>query len=224
MKFDEVLSDKVRQRKSAPEMVADVLRQAILRGDLKGGEPLKLDELVAQFGVSRIPLREAFKQLEAEDLVTLHAYRGAVVTSLSWQEAQEICEIRLALEATAVRLAISNANEVALKQAQSILEKLENELDVNLWGEMNWEFHAALYTPADRPRLMNMLKNLHNNLDRYMRLELSVMHHQSQSQQEHWAILRAYSQHQTEMAVHLIEQHIEAGGKLLVNYLKEAHL
>ena len=74
-----------------------MLRDAIVRGVLKGGQPLRQDELAARFELSRIPVRGALCQLEGEGLVTTHPHRGAFVSALSSEELQELCEIRIAL-------------------------------------------------------------------------------------------------------------------------------
>src|SRR5437868_10445798 len=98
MSIGELDTEAVRRRRTTPGMVADVLRDAIRSGDLKGGQPLRQDELAAQFGLSRIPVREALRRLEGEGLVTVNPHRGAVVSILSNEELHEICEIRVALE------------------------------------------------------------------------------------------------------------------------------
>ncbi len=142
--------------------LAQALREAILRGSYAGGQPLRQDELAAQFGTSKIPVREALRQLEAEGLVTFFPNRGAVVASLSPDEAEEIGEIRSALEAAAHDL----------HRAQDVLDEARDEPDPTRWSVLNWEFHAALYAPAGRPQLLKLIQQLHRRVDRYMRVTL----------------------------------------------------
>src|SRR5919204_6551984 len=130
MSISELDTEAVRRRRTTPGMVADVLRDAIMRGVLKGGQPLRQDELAAQFGLSRIPVREALRQLEGEGLVTVNPHRGAVVSTLSSDELQEVCEIRSALETMALRLAIPHLDEEALARAEAILVETDRETDV----------------------------------------------------------------------------------------------
>src|SRR5438067_1086803 len=117
----------------------------------KARQPLRQDELSAQFGLSRIPVREALRQLEGEGLVTVIPHRGAVVSELSLGELQEICEIRIALETTALRLAIPHLDEDSLAHAEAILRATDATTDLlEHWSRNNWLFHSTLYTPAKR--------------------------------------------------------------------------
>ena len=106
MNLYDLAANVLRQQRSTPDLIADALREAIVRGIFQEGQSLRQDEIATQFGVSRIPVREALRQLEAEGLVTLHLNRGAMVSALSPAEAQEIFEIRSALEVKAIQLAI----------------------------------------------------------------------------------------------------------------------
>ena len=211
------LAATLRQQRSTPDLIADALRQAILQGIFQAGQSLRQDEIATQFGVSRIPVREALRQLEAEGLVKLYPNRSAIVSTLSPAEIQEICEIRIALETTAIKLAIPYITVLELQQAQAILERTEKEIRAGRQVELNWEFHSTLYTPANRPRLLGMIKNLHLNIDRYV--YLITKSHWERSQQEHYQLLDACEQQDTKAAVKLLQQHIQAVGEQLMVYL-----
>jgi DNA-binding GntR family transcriptional regulator len=203
-------------------MVADVLRDAIMRGLLRGGQPLRQDQLSAQFGLSRIPVREALRQLEGEGLVTVIPHRGAVVSELSLGELQQICEIRIALETTALRLAIPNLDENHLEQAAAILRATDAGTDVlEHWSMNNWLFHSALYSPARRPRLLSLIKQLHDHVDRYLRLHVSLLNYKAKGQDEHWRLLYACRSSDTALAVAILEQHIADVATLLAEYLAD---
>lgn len=218
----ELVRDQLRQYKTTPTLLADALRTAILRGILKGGQVLRQEELAASFGVSRMPLREAFRQLEAEGLLTIYPHKGAVVTELSALEAQELYEIRLALETTALAKAIPNLTPAHLVRAEKLLNQADGESDIGRWGELNWQFHAALYQAAGRPRLLAMLERLHLSVDRYMRLELAALDYRPRSQAEHRELLQACRQGDSDRALKLLQEHIETAGKLLVTFLENS--
>src|SRR5215217_1329322 len=91
------------QRQTIASMTVEALRERILRGDYPDGEPLRQDALAEELGVSRIPVREALRQLEAEGLVTFNPHRGAVVSSLSLEEIAELFELRAEIECDLVR-------------------------------------------------------------------------------------------------------------------------
>jgi DNA-binding GntR family transcriptional regulator len=220
MNLNDLAANVLQQQRSTPDLIADALREAILRGIFKEGQSLRQDEIATQFGVSRIPVREALRQLEAEGLVTLHLNRGATVSVLSPAEAQEICEIRMALETTAIQLAIPKLAESDLQKAAVIVEATDQTTDVAQWARFNWEFHATLYTPADRPRLLTMIKTLHANIDRYVRLQMEKMNYLERSQKEHYQLLDACRQRDTKAAVKLLKRHIKTAGEQLVAYLQ----
>src|ERR1043166_1378508 len=94
------------QRQTVAGMTVEALRERILRGDYPEGEPLRQDALADELGVSRIPVREALRQLEAEGLVTFSPHRGAVVSVLSLEEIAELFELRAEIECDLVRRAI----------------------------------------------------------------------------------------------------------------------
>ena len=201
-------------------MVADVLREAIMRGTLKGGQPLRQDELANRFGLSRIPVREALRQLEGEGLVTVQPHRGTVVSQISGDELHELCEIRVALETMALRLAIPRLDDETLNRAAAILVETDGETNVlEHWSANNWRFHATLYEPARRPRLLSMIKTLHDTVDRYLRLHVSILNYKTKGQAEHWGILDACRRRESAEAIALLDQHIEAVAVLLSGYL-----
>ncbi|MBD2494815.1 GntR family transcriptional regulator [Nostoc sp. FACHB-280] len=219
MNLNDLAANVLQQQRSTPDLIADALREAILRGIFQEGQSLRQDEIATQFGVSRIPVREALRQLEAEGLVTLHLNRGAMVSVLKANEAQEICEIRSALEVQAIQLAIPKFSTADLEKAALILETTDQTTDAGLLAQLNWEFHAALYTSAERPRLLAMIKNLHINCDRYVRMQMAQMDYQERSQKEHYQLLDACKQRDPKTAVRLLKRHIDTAGEQLVMYL-----
>lgn len=221
MNLSDLAANVLQQQRSTPDLIADALREAILQGVFSEGQSLKQDEIAKQFGVSRIPVREALRQLEAEGLVKLAPNRGATVAVLSPAQAREIGEMRVALETMALRLAIPQLTEGDLQQAAAILAATEEVADMGRWGELNWEFHATLYGKANRPRLLGTIKTLHVNIDRYVRVMMAKLGYQERSQQEHRQFLEACQRRDVEVAVRLLAEHIEAAGVQLVAYLQE---
>lgn len=203
-----------------PEMVANALREEILSGELPGGTQLKQEELAQKFAVSMSALREALKSLEAEGLVVFFPNRGAVVTELSAAEAQEIFDIRLFLELGALELAIPALTEDDLAQASAILLESDAESESGRWGDLNWQFHEVLYRAARRPKLLALIRNMHNNVERYMRLYLSTLHHQARSQEEHRALLAACAKRDVKAAQKLLRKHMAMASKKLAAYLQ----
>lgn len=202
-----------------PGMITHSLREAILSGELIGGVQLKQEELASKFNVSMSALREALKSLEAEGLVKFYPNRGAVVSELSVEEAQEIFDIRLYLELGAMELAIPNLTDAELSAAGDILNAVDAETDSKRWGALNWQFHEILYRAANRPKLISLIQNMHNNVERYMRLYLSTMHYQEKSQKEHRLLLDACTQKDLKTVQKLLRKHMTDAKKNLAKYL-----
>lgn len=221
MNLKDLASTLLQHQRSTPDLIAEVLRQAVQRGVLREGQSLRQDEIATQFGVSRIPVREALRQLEAEGLVVFHPNRGAMVTALSAAEAEEICDIRIALETLALQLAMPHFSDALLDQTEKILHATELVTDPMAWADLNWQFHASLYGPANRPRLLSMIKTLHVNIDRYIRLQMQALNYRDQSEAEHQQLLDACRQRDTDVATALLQQHIGRAAAQLVTYLHE---
>jgi len=201
-------------------MVAEVLREAILRGILTAGQQLRQDEIARELGVSHIPVREALRQLEAEGLVRLRPYRGFEVSELSPEEVEELYEIRIPLECQALRLAMPHLTDEDLRRAEEILDAIDAEADPSAWSQLNTEFHAVLYAPSRRQRLLNLIRTLRTNVDRYLRLYISVMQRKQYSQQEHRKILEAVRRRDVAAAVEALEEHLGIACRMLVDYLR----
>ena len=220
--LDGLAVDAAKLYRTTPAVVADILREAILDGTLRGGQPLRQEELASKFGLSRGPIREALRQLEGEGLIVFYPYRGAVVSPLSLAEVQEICEIRIALETAALRFALPQLSEEVLKRAEEILDEADQPTTgVAQWGEINWKFHATLYTPANRPRLLALIKAQHAQMDRYLRVHFSLLNYKQQAQQEHRQILEACKRRDESTALSVLERQITAVGEMLALYLRQ---
>jgi DNA-binding GntR family transcriptional regulator len=220
MELQHFLPTAEAHARSTPDVVAQALREAIMHGLYEPGQPLRQDEIAATLQVSKIPVREALRWLQAEGLVVFQANRGAAVAPLRPAEAQEIAEIRIALETLALRLALPNLTPRDLRHARGFLDDLDAERDSTKWGALNRDFHQCLYAPADRPQLLALIVIQHRRFDRYMRVVLAAMQHQAQSQAEHRALLEACERRDAAAATRLLEQHIAQAAQLLVEQLQ----
>jgi DNA-binding GntR family transcriptional regulator len=203
------------------QSIADVLRTEILRGKLNGGEPLKQDEIADQFGVSKIPVREALMQLKAEGLVNFYPNRGAFVSETSAAEANEIYVMRIALELAVLERSVPRLTVAHLKQAEEILSTMDREENISKWGELNWEFHAILYSTAELPRAMAVIRTLHTQVAGYLVLYLAGMDYQKKSQREHRTLLQACRIGDVKEAQNILEEHLRSASTHLVKFLEK---
>jgi len=209
-------------KSSAPDVVRDGLRKAIFDGDLVAGTQLRQDELASRFGTSRIPVREALRQLESEGLVTLHPNRGAAVSSVSLEDVLELLEIRIGLECRALKLAIPNMVSADFDLAAEILRTYDEEPEPQKWGEMNWRFHETLYIPCQRAKLLSMIEANYGHVGRFVRLQVSMAAGKEQPNRDHWAILDACRTGDISKAVKLLEEHIVQTQKSLMAAMRRA--
>ena len=210
-------------RQTVTFQATEALRERILRGVYSDDTPLRQDALAAELGVSRIPIREALRQLEAEGLVVFNPHRGAVVSSLSVEEIEELFELRAQIESDLVRRALARTRKEDVVRAKEILKSYEAAFrsgEVAEWGKLNWEFHSTLYAPAQRPFTMAIIQRLHQQSDRYLRMQLVLTHGESRAIEEHRAILNAVADRDPKLASALMRDHILNAGEKLVRFVR----
>ena len=211
-----------RQHRTAQDMVADGLRRGILSGALVSGQPLRQEQIAKDFEVSTVPVREALRQLAGEGLVTLSPNRGARVSKVSYEEAKEITEIRIALEALALKLSIPNMAEEDFRRAEEILYLCDAEEDPAAYAALNWRLHRAFCEPAHQPRLMTMIRSLHASFDLYARrYPAAWMSLKVPAQQKHRQILEACRRGDATAAAVALEHDIRAGFLEIARHMEQ---
>ncbi len=200
----------VRHR-TATQFVGDVLREAIATGGFSEGHQLLQNEIADALGVSRTPVRELLRLLEAEGWVEFSPHRGAVVATLSSDEVRQIFEIRFVLEALALKQSVPRLEDAAFDRGAALLDELDGETDIGRWVALNRRFHLSLYAAAGA-RLVSLIESQYDAVDRYLRLELVEMDNAGDSQVEHRAILSACRARDVARAVALSEPHIAGAG------------
>lgn len=211
------------ERKTVAEAVAETLRLRILAGELSEGEQLRQEILASELGVSRIPLREAFRLLEGEGLITIAPHRGAVVAVRSPEEIGELFDLRALLEPDLIRYAIPRMAEKDLREAEAALAGYQKAFargDVEAWGRLNTMFHLALYRPAARPRSLGLVRALLDQTDSYTRMQLLLTGGQSRAQREHGDLLDACRAGKVNRAARLLEDHVREAGQSLVDFMR----
>ena len=194
---------------------ADELRQRILAGALPAGTQLRQDALAAELGISRIPVREALVQLEAEGLVTILPHRGAVVAELSPDEVTELFELRALIEPALLQRSAPRLTARDYAELHGILAEYGAELraqHVARWGELNTRFHMLLYRHAGRPRSLAMAESLLRSCDLHTRLQLQYTNGQERAEEEHAELVRLCGAGRIAEACALLRSHIEYVG------------
>lgn len=198
--------------KTRTQLVVEVLRERILSGDIKAGEALRQSALADELNVSRIPVREALLQLEAEGLVKFEAHKGATATELSADQVTELFELRAMIESDLLIRSLPNMTETDFEEAEELLHQLESALShedsITSWSELNTAFHTCLYRGANRPQTMEMVKLLNTNADRYIRMQLLLAGGIPRAESEHRELLDLCRNQKVEAAAEMLRQHI----------------
>ncbi len=198
---------------AAPILTADAvttqLRDMILTGKVAIGVQLKQEALARHFGVSRIPVREALKRLQAEGLVEHTPHAGSVVAAQSTFELVQALDIRIGLEMRALALAVPNMKPDDIKAARNVIARYDASDNPREWTELNLEFHLTLYRPCARPKLLKMIEELVRSADIHLRVQQSSRLGRKSPQTEHRAILAACAAKDADKATRLLLEHIE---------------
>jgi len=213
------VTDTAIPRQSLTSAVADRLRDQIIRGEIPEGSQLRQNTIAAQYRVSRIPVREALRQLDAEGLITIVPNRGALVPELLPDDIEELFSIRALLEPAVLKVSIPRLTDAVLSKAQAVLGKFESDLRreerIGTWGRLNWQFHSILYSGANRPHFMSIIRNVNHNGERYTRLQLYLTHGMKRANDEHHRILELCRKREVNAACDLLREHILYAGESL---------
>lgn len=191
------------------DSITGAVRDMILNGTLGIGVQLKQEALAKRFGVSRIPVREALKRLQAEGLIEHTPHQGSIVASKSIPELLETLDIRIALETRALKLAIPQMKPSDHKAAREIIVQYDASESPLEWSELNLDFHLCLYRPCGRVKLLKMIEDLVRGMGIHIRAQQSYKVGRKSPQIEHGEILKACISKDVALAISLLETHIE---------------
>jgi DNA-binding GntR family transcriptional regulator len=202
------LSDRLNRTTTAHD-VTQVLRRRILEGRYPVDKFIRQETIALELGVSRIPVREALAQLEAEGLVVREKYRGALIPRLSLSEIEEIYEMRAMIEPFLLRHAVKNISAEQLANLSRIVERSRKTRAVKDWAGLNKDFHRSLFEAADKPLAMQVLDNLLVRADRYLKLQnFRSSTTKEESDAQHGQILKCVKAGDVEGAVAVLTMHI----------------
>ncbi|RWW90988.1 hypothetical protein BHE74_00000020 [Ensete ventricosum] len=181
-----------RQPLTAEEEAYNFLLDAICSGRYRKGDRLIAEDIASEIDMSRMPVREAFRRLDAQGLVTLRPNRGAIVSGLDIDELHEVFEMRSALEGLAVRVAVGRIGERQLAALERMLDEMDDYRDESAaWVSRHRAFHEYLCSLSGRPRLMKQISALYSLVEAPMRLWLQHGDKPLSARQEHAVILDA---------------------------------
>ena len=205
------------------DLVLEALREAILNGTLKPRERLMEIQLAEELGVSRTPVREALRKLELEGFIVMVPRKGAYVADLSIKDIADVFEIRIALEGLAAALAAERITDEELEAMERhLVEKAEaiKKNDMVKLVEVDTKFHEALYGASRNDRLITIINNLREQIQRFRTSSLAMPGRMQQSLEEHRSIVEAIQSRDIALARQTAQEHIENAESWVIESLK----
>ena len=219
------MSEVFRRPPTAQEAVLAELRRLITAGRLRPGQQIVQDALAVQFGVSRVPLREALKILEGEGQVTYVAHRGYFVTELSLSDLIEVYRIREILEAEAVSIAVPQmtAEDIhRLEGAERDVRAAADIADVVAMTSANRRLHFAILDACALPRLVWLIRLLWDATEVYRSVYYNEAHNREMVDSEHRALVAAVKAGDATASLMVLTEHREHAIEALRPVLDQA--
>jgi DNA-binding GntR family transcriptional regulator len=217
--MERLMRKTIEKHLTLREKILETIRDAISSGALKPGERVAEPDLAERFGISRTPIREAFRQLESEGYLTVIPRKGAVVISFSSKEVDEFYAIKSILEGYAAHCACKNLTEKEIDKLTAINEKLRqlaDERDVKHFFKIHNDFHELFRKAADNQKLDEMITGLVEKFQRMRYASLSKPGRMEVSVLEHNKIIEAFRARNAELAEQLVRKNAEYGGRVLM--------
>lgn len=215
------------------DAIAQRIQGRIIDGTYEIGEPLRQDALAAEFGVSRTPIREALRQVQAAGLIDVLPNRGAVVRAISPREVREAYVVRAELEALAAGLAAQYINDEELgrlRAAEDLFRSIvEAPVDgeqrnawIEQWSKANDQFHGVVLEACHNRRLREAVLHFHLSFPRNLtgRTLAESSRRLAQNVAEHAEVLRRIADGDVEGAATAMRAHVLSAGALVAERLE----
>lgn len=187
--------------------ISRVLADRIVSGAIEPGARLRQDHIAEEFGASHVPVREAFRRLEAQGLAISEPRRGVRVAAFDLSEVKEVAEMRAVLESLALRHAAPHLTKAILDKAEEAIRAGDKSRDVRSWEEANRTFHRLILEPCAMPRLLASIDDLHAASARFL-FAAWRSEWEARTDHDHRAILAALRQGQIEVALSTLARHV----------------
>ncbi len=200
------------ERETIASRISRTLADRIISGVLEPGTRLRQDHIAEEFGASHVPVREAFRLLEAQGLAVSKPRQGVRVASFDLAQVQEVAAMRAALEELALRYAAPHLTPEILDHAQQATEAGERSRDVRAWEDANRLFHKLILDPCDMPRLIAAIDDLHAASARFL-FAIWTTEWEARPENDHRAIVEALRGGDVETAASILRRHVQRIGQ-----------
>jgi DNA-binding GntR family transcriptional regulator len=214
-----MLSAAADSSQSAEQEAYAYVHRGLRHGRWRAGDRLIAEDIAAELGMSRMPVREAFRRLAADGLVLLRPNRGCVVAGLTLEEIYETFEIRSVLEGLAVRLAMPRIDLAVIGELRALLDGMERAgASGGDWVGRHQAFHAYVCELSGRPKLVRQIAGLHVVLEPYMRIWFDLVEKPLSAREEHESLIEALASGDARRAEAAMQEHILGTAPLLADY------
>ncbi len=199
------------------ESIADQAKRHIevwiIKGEYEPGRQLKEEEISARLGISRPPVREAFKMIEAEGLVVRKPHRGVFVTEMTAKDVWEAYTLKAALYEMATELAMNAISEIQINKLDAVVRQMENcakmeSIDLLRYQEYHQNFHDKIMLISGHDRLKKISVSIHNQVGRFSYKSLQNNSHLQSSVGYHRNIVTALKAKDKTLACSLMKEHV----------------
>jgi len=211
-------NSKIVSHLTLREKIADAIRDEIIHGRLKGGERLSEPEVASRYGISRTPVREAFRQLTAEGFLCLTPRRGARVAFVTEKDITEFYELKSLLEGYAARVATPKLQEKDLQKMEQLNEQMDRchqRGDLKRIARIHTEFHNIFLEASGNEQLAATLQQLVNKFQRFTIL-LALSGKNPEAVAQHREIIDAFRARDAQRAETLVQANALLGKELMI--------
>lgn len=217
-----VLDHTIEKPLTLRERIVEFIKDSVTSGRLKPGERVPEQEIAESFGISRTPIREAFRQLETEGFLTFIPRKGAVVTHITAKDVSEFYSIKSLLEGYAARLASKKFVERDIKRLQTLnqhMERCAQKDDVKGFFKLDNQFHEVFLSACGNDKLSNLAHQIMQQFERFRVTALSVPGRMKTSIKQHMEIIAAFEAHNEARVEQLVRENAEMSAEILVEKL-----
>lgn len=203
------------------ERIVESIRNAIVNGQLPSGTRITEPEFAEKFGISRTPIREAFRQLESEGFLSVMPRKGAIVVSLSARDVSNFYDLKMVLEGYAARSAVKTLSAADITKLETVNRQLEaasHKKNLRRILVLHNEFHDIILRACGNEKLHAIVRNMITQFQRF-RLILATPGKIEGSIRQHEAIIEAFRKKDAELAEDLVRKNALYGKNILLREL-----
>ncbi|MDH4226305.1 MAG: GntR family transcriptional regulator [Deltaproteobacteria bacterium] len=219
-----VFDSEIEKPLTLRERIVEFVKDSIIKGKLHPGERVPEHSISESFGISRTPIREAFRQLESEGFITVVPRKGAVVSSISASDVKDFYAIKSLLEGYAAKKACLKLSEKDIKKLQDLnrqMVKCAEKNDVKGFFRLDNQFHEIFLRLCGNNKLCDMSHQVVRQFERLRVMALSLPGRMEASTKQHDAIIAAFEKKDENEAEKLVMKNAEFSAEILVRELSK---